>query len=229
MIMGASTRPRPPATNPSSPTARRSSRPAASPSATADQPSRITRPQQGESGLQTPLDLHCVRHVRTTGFRLAATLNGKTGTHARILEADLALPAYSIEQLVGDSPDPPVRMVRQTRRDGDSTDPYKRISPAEYVERLAGIVVPRDGLVSCPAAGHWDRHPSCSVGTSPDQGWCCHSGECGARGAIYDLASVLLSGLWGRELRGEAFNRARAYVAEAFGEPGDQPQPAKEQ
>ena len=38
------------------------------------------------------------------------------------------------------------------------------------------------------------------------------------RGAIYDLASVLLGGPWGHELRGEAFNRARAYVADVFGE-----------
>jgi hypothetical protein len=58
------------------------------------------------------------------------------------------------------------------------------------------------------------------VGTSPDQGWCCHSGDCGARGAIYDLASVLLGGPWGHELRGEAFKRARAYVADVFGELG---------
>jgi RES domain len=38
-------------------------------------------------------------------------------------------------------------------------------------------------------------------------GWKCHAGSCGAGGAIYDLASVLLGGPWGSELRGEAFNR----------------------
>ena len=81
--------------------------------------------------------------------------------------------------------------------------------------------MPRDGLVSCPAPEHEDRNPSCSVGASPETGWCCHSGGCGARGAIYDLASVLLGGPWGHELRGEAFNRARAYVADVFGELGE--------
>ena len=96
-------------------------------------------------------------------------------------------------------------------------DPYKRIGPREYFERLAGIVVPRDGLVNCPA--HEDRVPSCSVGTDASQGWRCHAGGCGARGAIYDLASVLLGGPWGPQLRGEAFKRARAYVIDAFGEP----------
>jgi hypothetical protein len=49
------------------------------------------------------------------------------------------------------------------------------------------------------------------------------------RGAIYDLASVLLGGPWGHDLRGEAFKRARAYVADAFGELPDQPQPVKEE
>jgi DNA primase len=49
----------------------------------------------------------------------------------------------------------------------------------------------------------------------------CHAARCGARGAIYDLASVLLGGPWGRELRGEAFKRARARVASVFGDVGD--------
>ena len=154
----------------------------------------------------------------TTGFRLAGTVNGKTGAYARIIEADLQLPPYPIEQLVGDLPDPAPHVMRRARRAGQSRDPYKRISPPEYFEKLAGIVVPRDGLVSCPAPGHLDRNPSCSVGAGPDRGWCCHAGGCGARGAIYDLASVLLGGPWGRELRGEAFKRARAYVADVFGE-----------
>jgi hypothetical protein len=153
---------------------------------------------------------------RSRVLRLAGTVNGKTGTYARILEADLALPAYPIRQLVGDLPDPleysPVRRSTPTT----NADPYKRIAPREYFERLAGIVVPRDGLVHCPA--HEDRVPSCSVGTDASQGWRCHAGGCGARGAIYDLASVLLGGPWGRDLRGEAFKRARAYVIDAFGE-----------
>ena len=77
--------------------------------------------------------------------------------------------------------------------------------------------MPRDGLVNCPA--HEDRIPSCSVGTDASQGWRCHAGGCGARGAIYDLASALLGGPWGPQLRGEAFKRARAYVVDVFGEP----------
>ena len=89
------------------------------------------------------------------------------------------------------------------------------------------MVVPRGGLVLCPA--HDEQHPSCSVGVSSDHGWKCHAGSCGAGGAIYDLASVLLGGPWGPQLRGEAFKRARAYVIDVFGEPPDQPhEPVKE-
>jgi hypothetical protein len=175
----------------------------------------------GEDGKANVADPVCAERSRV--MRLAGTVNGKTGAYARIVEADLQLAPYPVERLVGDLPDPALHTTRRARRDGQSSDAYKRISPPEYFENLAGIVVPRDGLVSCPAPGHADKNPSCSVGTGPDQGWCCHSSGCGARGAIYDLASVLLGGPWGRELRGEAFKRARAYVADAFGElSGDQ-------
>jgi hypothetical protein len=42
----------------------------------------------------------------------------------------------------------------------------------------------------------------------------------GRRELRYDLASVLLGGPWGRELRGTAFTRARARVREEFGNVG---------
>jgi hypothetical protein len=170
----------------------------------------------GEDGRPTVADPACADRSRV--MRLAGSVNGKTGAHARIIEADFALAPYRIAQLVGDLPDPANCPVPRAKRSGQDRDPYKRISPPEYFAKLAGIVVPRDGLVSCPAPEHEDRNPSCSVGAGPDQGWCCHSGSCGARGAIYDLASVLLGGPWGHELRGEAFNCARAYVADVLGE-----------
>ncbi len=170
----------------------------------------------GADGKPNVADPACAERSRV--MRLAGTINGKTGAHARVVEADFELPGYPLAQLVGHLPDPASHTPPRARREGTSSDPYKRISPPEYFEKLAGIVVPRDGLVSCPASGHTDSNPSCSVGTRPSQGWCCHAGRCGARGAIYDLASVLLGGPWGRELRGEAFKRARAYVADVFGE-----------
>jgi hypothetical protein len=164
-------------------------------------------------------DLACRERSRV--MRLAGTVNGKTGRDARILEADFHLAVYPIDELIGDLPDPtPIASGGgdRARRAVEHRDPYKRISPPEYFERLAGIDVPRGGLVRCPARWHEDRHPSCSVGVDANAGWCCHAASCGARGAIYDLASVLLGGPSGRELRGEAFKRARAYVADIFGE-----------
>jgi hypothetical protein len=164
-------------------------------------------------------DLACRERSRV--MRLAGTVNGKSGRHARILEADFHLAAYPIAELIGDLPDPtPATGGRgaRGRRAIEHRDPYKRISPPEYFERLAGIDVPRGGLVRCPAPWHEDIHASCSVGVDADAGWCCHAASCGVRGAIYDLASVLLGGPHGRELRGEAFKRARAYVADIFGD-----------
>jgi hypothetical protein len=157
---------------------------------------------------------------RSTVLRLAGTINYKTGAYARIIEANLALSPYDPGRLVGDLPDPPSHpalspVVR--RRGGESEDLYKRIPAAVYFPLLAGIKVPpRGGLVRCPA--HDDEHPSCSV-SSQEPVWKCHA--CGAGGTIYDLASAVLGGPTGAELRGEAFQRARAYVVEVLGDAAD--------
>ena len=157
---------------------------------------------------------------RSQPMRLAGTINFKTGRYARIVDADFQTTPYSPEALVGDLPDPPwATPVLGRFEAAGEPDPYKRIPPPVYFETLAGITVPpRGGLVRCPAPSHADKEPSCSVSTDPHRGWCCHAGTCLARGAIYDLASVLLGGPWGRQLRGEQFKNARAYVADVFGD-----------
>jgi hypothetical protein len=155
---------------------------------------------------------------RSRVMRLAGTVNHKRDAWARVLEADLALAPYRVEDLVGDLGDPASAVNRPGQRPDDAPDdPYKQMAPPEYFQRLAGITVPRHGLVRCPVPGHDDTHPSCSVGRDPTAGWCCHSSSCGARGAIYDLASVLIGGPWGSKLRGESFARARAHVVATFG------------
>ena len=152
---------------------------------------------------------------RSRVLRLAGTINFKTGRHARIVEANLALPPYDPAKLVGDLPDSPASGPVPSRRDERTADdPYKRIPAPVYFPLLAGITVPqRGGLVRCPA--HDDEHPSCSV-SATDPVWKCHA--CPAGGTIYDLASAVLGGPTGHELRGEAFKRARAYVIEVLGE-----------
>jgi hypothetical protein len=155
---------------------------------------------------------------RSRVMRVAGTVNHKTGEHARIAWADLALPGYDIRALVGDLPDMPESKAsgQKVGRHVDHRDPYRRIPPAMYFARLAGVEVPRHGLVRCPSPHHRDSHPSCKVGDDATDGWYCHG--CSEGGAIYDLASVLDGGPTGRSLRGEAFGAARERVRAAFGE-----------
>ena len=165
---------------------------------------------------------------RSRVMRLAGSVNGKTGAHARILEADLALPAYPIGQLVGDLPDPRhVRAARahrrrrrtRTRTSGSARASTSSGSPGSSSHATGSCTAPRTRTGSRPARS----------GVDASQGWRCHAGTCGARGAIYDLASVLLGGPWGPQLRGDAFRRARAYVIDVFGELPDKRQdPVKE-
>ena len=83
-------------------------------------------------------------------MRLAGTVNYKTGQHARIVEADFALPTYPVAELVGELPDPSPtrRAATPARRAVPDKDPYKRIAPPEYFRRLAGITVPRPDLAA---------------------------------------------------------------------------------
>ncbi|HEY4279696.1 MAG TPA: hypothetical protein VGM91_15835, partial [Conexibacter sp.] len=150
---------------------------------------------------------------RSRLMRLAGTVNYKSGRHARVIHADLALRPYSLRDLVGDLPDLPSR--RAPRRPGqpvNNDDPYKTIAPATYFVELAGVDVVGYGLIRCPAPDHDDDHPSCNVGDDADTGWWCHG--CARGGTIYDLASVLLGGPTGTALRGDAFRSAKALVVE---------------
>ncbi|HWC27918.1 MAG TPA: hypothetical protein VG474_15110 [Solirubrobacteraceae bacterium] len=173
--------------------------------------------QQGRP-IATVADPSC--RDRSRVMRLAGTINGKTGAHARIIWADLALRPWTLRALIADLPAPPAprRSPRRAATASTHRDPYKRIAPAEYFNRLAGIEVPDHGLVSCPNPAHSDRTPSCHVGSSPEEGWHCFGCDVGA-GAIYDLASLLLGGPTGRWLRGSQFRQARDLVRRTFGEP----------
>lgn len=164
----------------------------------------------------TVADAQC--RDRSRVMRLPGTVNGKTGNHARIVWADLALRPWDLRALVGDLPDPPKPRVNRRRAavTGTHDDPYKQIAPAVYFQRLAGIEVPEHGLVSCPNPAHTDNTPSCHVGSRPEEGWHCFG--CDGAGAIYDLASILLGGPTGKWLRGSAFAAAHNLVCETFGE-----------
>jgi hypothetical protein len=156
---------------------------------------------------------------RSRVMRLAGTVNYKTGRHARIVRGDLALPGYDAGFLVGQLPDmahsKAAGQRQRSTQPGRNEDPYKRISPVDYFKILAGIDVGSRRLVSCPHVHHDDSHPSCSVGDT-EEGWWCHG--CGHGGAIYDLASAVLGGPTGMQLRGEHFRAARQRVRDRYGD-----------
>ena len=180
----------------------------------------------GADGKPNVADPACAERSRV--MRLAGSVNGKTGEHARILEADLALPAYPIRQLVGDLPDPARRTRRRTRRrgrrartrtSGSARASTSSDSPGSSSRATGSCTAQRTRTGSRPARS----------GRMRARGGAATPAACGARGAIYDLASVLLGGPWGPQLRGEAFKRARAYVVDVFGElPDKRQEPAKE-
>jgi hypothetical protein len=152
---------------------------------------------------------------RSRVMRLAGTVNGKSGRCARIVLADFAHAGWGLDDLLAELPATP-RPGTRSRADAPVShdDPYKRIAPAEYFRRLAGIEVPDSRIVRCPSPTHADSTPSCHVGRDASEGFCCHG--CGIGGAIYDLASAIEGGATGSWLRGDAFRRARERVRAAF-------------
>ena len=178
----------------------------------------IYRIGTGPDGRPSVADEMCAEQARV--MRLAGTINYKTGRYARLVQVDLSLAPYSVAELVGDLPDPPTATVssrrRPVKRRNGPADPYRRIPPPEYFAKLAGLVVPRSGYVLCPSPRHTERTASCRVWPEPTGGWWCFG--CGAGGAIYDLASLVLGGPTGQALGGEAFTAARQVVADRFGQ-----------
>jgi hypothetical protein len=177
----------------------------------------IYRIGTGHDGRPSVADEMCAEQARV--MRLAGTINYKTGRYARLIQADLSLAPYSVAELVGDLPDPPSATAssrrRPARRRNGPEDPHRRIPPPEYFATLAGVSVPGSGYVLCPSPRHRETAASCRVWAEPGGGWWCFG--CGAGGAIYDLASLVLGGPTGQALAGEAFTAARRLVTETFG------------
>ncbi len=64
-------------------------------------------------------------------------------------------------------------------------DPVLALDPAAYIERLAGVQVPRSRKIHCPF--HPDRTPSLHVYPDAEQGWFCFG--CRRGGSVYDFAA----------------------------------------
>jgi hypothetical protein len=148
-------------------------------------------------------------------MRCPGTRHRKAGERwCRVAAADLARAPYDLPALVAGLADPkPARSGRGPRREGD---PLDEVPPPAYFERLADRRVPAEGgFVNCPATSHADRHPSCFVYPEPGRGFYCFA--CRAGGGAVDLASALIGGPTGSELRGREYRAARARALQVLG------------
>jgi hypothetical protein len=166
---------------------------------------------------------------RNRFLRMPGGINGKTGRHCHLIHADLTSRAYDVRDLVGGLPDPPAddprapkrirrRQVAPSPRRAAVNDPVDRWTPREYFAALCGITeTDRDAKVQCPLPDHDDPRASLWIGDTPESGWFCFG--CCRGGRIFDLASLLIGGPWGVDLRGEAFRTARAELERRLGVP----------
>jgi hypothetical protein len=166
---------------------------------------------------------------RNRFLRMPGGVNGKNGRYCQLIYADLTSRAYDVRDLVGGLPDPsaddPRAPKRIRRRDTVPTprraridDPVDRWTPREYFAALCGLTEFDDaGKVPCVLADHHDPRPSLWIGETVEQGWYCFG--CLRGGRIYDLASLLIGGPWGADLRGDAFRAARAELERRLGIP----------
>jgi hypothetical protein len=156
---------------------------------------------------------------RNRFMRLPGTRNFKSGRYCQVIYADLTSRAYDVRDLVGDLPDPPAddpRAPKRIRRQHTASsprrsaidDPVDRLAPRAYFAELCGVTeTDRDGKARCPLPDHDDPRASLWIGDTPEAGWFCFG--CNRGGRIFDLASLLIGGPWGADLRGDAFRAAR--------------------
>ena len=164
---------------------------------------------------------------RNRFMRVPGTRNFKSGRYCQVVYADLTSRAYDARDLVGGLPDPPAddprapkrirrREMAPSPRRSAISDPVDRWTPREYFAQLCGITEPdRDGKARCPLPDHDDPRASLWIGDTPEQGWFCFG--CSRGGRIFDLASLLIGGPWGLDLRGDAFRAARAELERRLG------------
>lgn len=145
-------------------------------------------------------------------LRLPGTLAHKHQTPRPVRCVQLDPHSYSIEQLVGRLPNPPVapRVPRSRSASVQKLhdDVLMEISPSVYLPILTGQEIGRDGKVRCPFhADGQERTPSLHVWDDPVGGWFCFA--CQRGGTIIDLAAEL----YGIEPRGRGFHDIRERLA----------------
>lgn len=136
-------------------------------------------------------------------LRPPGTLNHKAAPPAPVELEHLEAEVYTVEQVVGELPDPPERRrePRRARPVEDGADPLLAIPPPLYIEVLTGRQVGRDGKTECPF--HDDSTPSLHAYAEPELGWCCFG--CRRGGTIIDIGAAL----YGIEPRGRGYHELR--------------------
>jgi hypothetical protein len=165
-------------------------------------------------------DLACCDRGRI--MRLPGSWNAKARRHCEVLYCDLARSGMELRELTCGLADPdppaPAPSPAEVRRHLAylESDQAAQLAPPAYFRLLAGVQVSdRGGHAPCPLPGHQDAMASCMVYADADAGWHCYG--CSRGGAIYDLASLLDGGSWGRALRGEEFRAVKRRVHDALG------------
>src|ERR671923_817423 len=155
-------------------------------------------------------------------MRVPGSFNHKAGRACRLAFCDPARAPIPVARLVAgltdpDPPPPPPSAAERRRHAAMiAGDEAARVPPPAYFRALAGVEVPeRGGHVPCPLPDHRDQLASCMVYREPAHGWRCYG--CARGGAIYDLASLLEGGPWGRDLRGEDFREVKGRVHRRLG------------
>lgn len=153
-------------------------------------------------------------------MRLPGSYNAKRGRWCRVLKADRSRDLVDPEQVrrAIDDPEPPPPSEGNGYQ-GGGEDELALISPPVYFAALANAAVPAEGgMIACPLPDHDDHYASCQVWAEAARGWWCYG--CARGGRIYDLASLMAGGPWGRELREEAFRRVRCELEQRLGASG---------
>jgi hypothetical protein len=144
-------------------------------------------------------------------MRLPGTFNQRRGQWCRIVRADRSRAPVEPEAIRAALPDPePPPPVSPNGRPGQRSpmadDELQLIAPPAYFLALASVAVPDGGgMVKCPLPDHNDSYASCQVFAEAEQGWWCFG--CSRGGRIFDLASLMSGGAWGRRCAARLFGR----------------------
>ena len=166
---------------------------------------------------------------RNRFMRLPGARNGKSGRYCQLVHADLTSRAYDVRDLVGEPARPARRRPARAEAHPPPADgavaaargdrrPRRPLDAARVLRRAVRhhrVRPRRQGRARCPI--HDDPRASLWIGETPDAGWFCFG--CGRGGRVFDLASLLIGGPWGADLRGDAFRAARAELERRLGVP----------